>query len=98
GVDRRAVVALVVVLHHELPVGGDLVVVTGGGAQRLELPRRQYLRKIPELYFEWPRLARRIEEEEATPGRRRHLDQRELRLVEVGRPGEGGCAFELSVE
>ena len=84
GMDPGAVVALVVVLGDQLPVGPHPVGEPPPDGQRLQRVARQPLGHRAELVGQGHRLARgQVEEHEPAPGRHPHRVEPEGRLVEA---------------
>jgi hypothetical protein len=73
--DGRAVVALVVVLHHELPVGGHLVLVLRRHQQPGHSVRVQPVGQAVQVLADRGRGAVGVDEDEALPLGDPHLDQ-----------------------
>ena len=84
GVDRRAVVALVVVLRQHLPVGVDHVLVAGQRDQRLDAVGGDDLVQSAQLVRQRARVTGGVDEDVAVPLLRRDGHQRELGGVEPG--------------
>ena len=84
GVDAGAVVALVVVLGDQLPVGPDLVVEPAPDRQRLQGVAAQPLGHRAELVGQGDRLVRgQVQEHEPAPGRHSDRVEPEGPLVEA---------------
>ncbi len=83
GMDRRAVIALVVVLGENLPVGGGIVFVPAGDHEPAHLVRRQHGIQRPKCVVERCGHASAIHEDEAVPLDARQLDQAPLTRVEA---------------
>ena len=97
-VDRRAVVALVVVLGQDLPVGRRVVLVRAGDDQPAHLVRREQLVERAERVVERGGLARAVDEDQAVPLRDRQLDQAPLAGVEAGPALEAGGRAQVPVQ
>ena len=82
-VDRRAVVALLVVLGDHLPVGRELVGVGRHGDQVLGPVRRDDLVEPGDVVIERAAVAGRVDEDPAVPDDDRDREQPELALVEA---------------
>ncbi len=83
GMDRRAVIALVVVLGENLPVGGGIVFVPAGDHEPAHLVRRQHGIQRPKCVVERCGHASAVHEDQAVPLGARQLDQAPLTRVEA---------------
>jgi hypothetical protein len=88
GVDGRAVVALVVVLGQNLPVGRHVVVVAGGDDELVAGVVPDELPQVADVLLERGRVAARVGEEPAVPLDDAHRDERPPLLLEAVRPSE----------
>ena len=96
--DERAVVALVVVLDRDLPVGRQLVLVGDGGPQALALPRGRQCAEPAQVILEGPRRAVHVDEHPATPLGVAHREKPHRSRVEVRHVPEVGRQPERPVE
>ena len=99
GMDRPAVVALVVVLGEHLVVGGHVVGEGEPGREARERVARETLAELDHRVVEVVRAVRRqVDEDEAAPGANRHLVQPERRRVEVLDALGVRCLEQLTVQ
>src|SRR5205807_55745 len=98
GVDARAVVALVVVLHDGLPVGGDLVGVVRAGPQRLGTVRGEQVFEGAEVGGQRRCGTGGVDEQPAVPVGDGYLDEAVRGGVEGGDRAHGGRGGERTVE
>ena len=92
GVDEGAVVALVVVLEHHLPVAGQVVGVAGQGDEPRRLVGGDQLVEGADVLGERRGVAGAVDEQEPVPALQRQLDQAVLAGSELGVVAEPrGC-------
>ena len=78
----RAVVALRIILEHQLPIGLHVVLNPFRRAQDRHIPMRKLPVQLREPFFQWHRVLIEIDEDESFPKREIHRAQGIISLIE----------------